>query len=113
MKNIFKLITMFFLMTTVCFANAFVVKKGDVKFTAVGKPGFLKIRGESKGQFPKGSIKIEKDSVTGEFDFDLKNLDTGIELRNTHMKDKYLEVAKFPSAKLVLKDFPLKSTEMK
>ena len=32
----------------------------------------------------------------------LKDLDTGIGLRDSHMRDKYIEVAKFPDAVLVV-----------
>lgn len=32
----------------------------------------------------------------------LKTLTTGMQLRDTHMKDKYLEVSKFPDAELVM-----------
>lgn len=84
-------------------------KSGEVKFTAIGKPGFLKIRGESAGNKPDGFIEVNNDSLVGEFTFDLKSLKTGIDLRDEHMKDKYLEVAKYPTAKLVIK--PLSITE--
>ena len=75
--------------------------ENSVAFEGVGTPGFLTIEG--KGAKVKPTIKTEKDGkVSGIFEVDLKALDTGIALRNDHMRDKYLEVGKFPTAKLVL-----------
>lgn len=87
-------------------------KTGEIKFIAVGKPGFLKIKGESKGVAPQGSLKLESNLSNGEFVFDLNSLNTGIDLRDEHMKDKYLEVKKFPQAKLILKDFKVTTEEL-
>lgn len=93
-------------------ALTFKTNGGDVKFVAVGKPGFLKIKGTSNGSYAKGNLNLSADSLTGEFEFDLNILDTGIDLRNEHMKEKYLEVKKFPSAKLSLKPLALKRTDL-
>ncbi len=108
MKRIIYMLTLMFLFQPQSFATTLTAAGGDVKFTAVGKPGFLKIRGESKGTSPTGNLKLENEQVTGEFHFDLKSLDTGIELRNEHMKDKYLEVGKYPQAVLTLDPIPVK-----
>ena len=63
---------------------------------------------------PAGSFKAETKEVTGavvvkgtEVQADkivvsLKNLDSGISLRDNHMRNKYLEVAKFPEAILTM-----------
>lgn len=75
--------------------------KGQVVFEAIGKPSFLKIKGQGEG--PEGEITI-KDTVTGTFKFKMATLDTGISLRNEHMKNKYLEVEKFPSAELKIEE---------
>lgn len=80
-------------------------KGGKVEFLAIGSPGFLKCRG--KGAEPKGKVAIKDGKANGEISFDLKSLDTEIEKRNEHMRDKYLEVAKFPTAILRLKDVPV------
>lgn len=88
------------------------VKSGDIKFTAVGKPGFLKIKGESKATAPDGKIKIENNSASGEFVFKLESLTTGIDLRDEHMKTKYLQVAKYPNAKLSFKDLKITEAEL-
>jgi len=71
-----------------------------VTFEAIGKPSLLRIEG--KGNAPKCALKVIKEKVTGEFEFDLESLDTGITLRNSHMKEKYLKTKEFPKAKLVL-----------
>lgn len=93
--------------------------KGGVEFQAVGKPSLLRING--KGTPPKGEFTVGGDNasgtkgsdgkiVTGEITFDLATLDTGIEMRNSHMKEKYLEVGRFPQAKLKLTEVVLPSS---
>lgn len=74
------------------------VKSGKVSWTAVGNPGFLKIDG--KGGVPTGSAKLAGGVLTGSFEVQLKAYKTGIDLRDTHMKEKYLEVDKYPRAVL-------------
>ena len=71
---------------------------GEVEFFATGRPSLLRIHG--KGVAPQGSFTVQNNRVSGEGTFDLTSLDTGIEMRNHHMKEKYLEVAKFPVATL-------------
>jgi polyisoprenoid-binding protein YceI len=86
--------------------------QGQVRFTAIGKPGFLKIRGESGDHKPDAKIHLRQNLLEGEFSFDLSHLKTGIELRDEHMKTKYLEVDKYPLAKLVLSPIPLTVQEL-
>lgn len=75
-------------------------EQSPVTFLATGKPGFLKIKGE--GGSVAGSAAIEQGKLTGTFDVALAPLKTGIDLRDEHMHGKYLESAKFPTARLVL-----------
>lgn len=82
------------------------IESGKVEFLAIGKPSFLKVKGV--GTTPKGSLTLEGDKTSGEFTFDLSSLDTGIALRNEHMKDKYLEVGKYPVATIRFQDVPAK-----
>jgi polyisoprenoid-binding protein YceI len=82
--------------------------KGKIEFLAVGNPGFLKING--KGAAPKGDLQVEGNKVKGELELDLSSLDTGMSLRNKHMKEKYLEVGKYPKAILIIKDQALPKT---
>ncbi len=86
---------------------------GTLSFTAIGKPGFLKIRGDSKPAGPVGSVEFTDSGLNGKFTFDLSTLDTGIEMRNQHMKEKYLEVGKFPKADLALTGLKVTPEELK
>jgi len=89
-------------------------KSGSIDFLAVGKPGFLKIKGESKNNaFAVGEVKVEKTQVQGEFQFNLENLKTGIELRDEHMKLKYLEIEKAENKTAKLKITKLEVEEGK
>lgn len=80
-------------------------EQGHILFEAVGRPAMVKIKGNGKG--PEGTLKVAQKMVTGEIHFSLETLDTGIDLRNEHMKDKYLETKKYPKAVLSLKEVPL------
>lgn len=73
---------------------------GHVEFTAVGWPSALTIRG--KGDGLEGRLAVEGAFVSGTLTFDLTGLTTGIGLRDRHMKEKYLEVARHPRAALAL-----------
>jgi len=72
----------------------------SVEFTAIGKPGFLEINGT--GAVASGTIVEEVGKVSGTIEVLLSPLKTGLELRDKHMKEKYLDVAKFPKAVFVL-----------
>ena len=74
-----------------------------VEFKAVGRPSLLKIPGKST----QLEVKLEREdsgALKGSFEFPLDTLETGIGLRDSHMKEKYLETAKFPTAKLEITD---------
>lgn len=75
---------------------------GRVEFVALGRPAMLKIKGESRG--PEGQLELNKEVVKGELKFQLEGLNTGIGLRDNHMKNKYLEVGKYPSAILKIEN---------
>lgn len=66
------------------------------KFNAQG-PGGLAIVGKSDG-----AVTVAEDGGNVTVTVALKDLDTGIGLRNKHMREKYLEVDKYPNAVLVL-----------
>jgi polyisoprenoid-binding protein YceI len=72
---------------------------GSSEFVAVGKPSALKIHGQSKDGL-SGSLSLDGTSVAGTIIFAVEKLDTGVELRDHHMKEKYLETKTFPDAKL-------------
>lgn len=71
-----------------------------VTFEGVGTPGFLAIEG--KGGKVKGALTVKDEKSSGTFEVDLKDFDTGVALRNEHMKKKYLEVHLYPTAKFIL-----------
>jgi len=74
--------------------------ESPVSFLATGKPGFLKIRGE--GASLSGAATDEGGKLSGSFKVALSALKTGIDLRDEHMKEKYLETGKHPEASLTL-----------
>ena len=56
-------------------------------------------RFEARTTAVKGDVTVAegKPEVAGTFTVDLRTLDTGIGLRNTHLRDNYLEVSRGPS----------------
>lgn len=75
---------------------------GKCEFYAKASIGVLEFTGT--GCTVEGKPKIEAGKVSGEFTVDLSKLDAGV--RTDHMRDKYLEVAKFPKAVLKLDPMP-------
>lgn len=78
---------------------------GDVQFEATGKPSMLKIKGLGEGAI--ADLKVDKGLLSGTVRFKLSTLDSGIELRDKHMKEKYLQTGEFPEAILTFKNFSL------
>ena len=79
---------------------------GTVEFFAVGWPSALKIHG--KGAGPEGDIVLTGDGARGSIAFDLESLETGIALRDRHLKENYLQTARYPKATLALSSIDLK-----
>ncbi|MBK8213431.1 MAG: YceI family protein [Myxococcales bacterium] len=77
---------------------------GSVEFTATGPAG-LKIVGTTS------QITVREDGANVVVTVPLAGLDTGIALRNKHMREKYLEVDKFPTAELTVARSALKVGE--
>jgi polyisoprenoid-binding protein YceI len=78
--------------SNISYAQVFTTEIGDVTF--VSKAPLLEFEGKSSNL--TGMVNAATDSV--DFYIDLNTLDTGIELRNRHMRESYLETAKFPFA---------------
>lgn len=76
-----------------------------VEFLAVGRPSLMKIRGT--GGKLKGKLELSGGSISGELSVPLDPVKTGIELRDEHMKKKYLETEKFPEATLTISSLTL------
>ncbi len=111
MKNKLKQLTSVMVLANGILAHAEVAAfkteaaKGEVSFKAIGKPAFLKIEG--KGEGPEGKIQIDGKKMSGTMTLSLKNLSTGIDLRDEHMKEKYLKVNENPNAVLAFKEIEL------
>ncbi len=71
-------------------AQSFITDKGNVVFTSTAP--LLEFNGISNHL--NGLIDFSENTV--DFYLDLNTLDTGINLRNRHMRESYLETAKFP-----------------
>lgn len=83
--------------------------KNTVSFIAVGNPGFMKIKGEVKQEGAvSGNFVVNENKITGSAVVKLDSFDTGLDLRNDHMKNKYLEVKKYPDAVLTIDPVTLK-----
>jgi len=85
-------------------AQSWRATQGDVKIAVPLRPGggF-----EAKTQALKGTLTLaESDPVhlSGELEVDLATIDTGIQLRNQHLRENYLEVSKPGFDKAVLSD---------
>ena len=76
--------------------------EGATEFYAIGRPSAIKIHG--KGSPPRGTLTLTNNHLNGIATLDISSLDTGMQLRNEHMKNKYLEVKTYPEAKLNFKD---------
>ncbi len=73
----------------------------NVSFTALG-PGGLKIVGTTS------DLQLSEADGNVTVRVPLANLDTGIALRNKHMREKYLQVQTYPNADLVVSRASLK-----
>jgi len=82
-------------LTVTAAAHAAIARSGDasVTFNASGPAGLTIVGTTSE----LAVAETEQDVVVT---VPLRNLDTKIDLRNKHMRDKYLEVGKFPNAEL-------------
>ena len=79
--------------------------KGSISFTATGTPSFIKIEGKGKGA--NGELSVTGKFAKGTFKFLLDTLDTGIDVRNEHMKEKYLNTKEFPESTLEITQLSL------
>jgi polyisoprenoid-binding protein YceI len=88
-------------------ALAYTFKESKVGFLATGSPGFLTIKGEGgKLSGECRPLNKKKGHVECFLSVDLSHLTTGIDLRDSHMRDKYLEVKKHPKAFLNIGSVP-------
>lgn len=73
-----------------------IVDGSELTFHATGKPSLLKI----KGQCNKLNGKVDRDGnqASAEFKIPTACLETGLDLRNKHLKEKYLAATTYPEA---------------
>lgn len=98
------------LFITLTFLSPLLAKTIEVKnhahvsFNTTASPGGVRIVGEANNskepRTVKGTYELNPNDFSGHFEVALKNLDTGIDLRNKHMHEKYLETEKFPTVVL-------------
>jgi len=76
--------------------------RSAVEFLSLADPSSLKIKGRSKAEnLVLGSLKLENAKLSGSATYKVTEFDTGIELRNRHLREK-LEFDKFPNSKFEL-----------
>lgn len=86
------LVLFFFLFSNVATAQSYLTESGYVNF--LSKASLNEFNGESEKL--NGLIDLSQNLL--DFYVDLNTLDTGIGLRNKHMRDNYLETEKYPFA---------------
>lgn len=96
------LLNFFLIISLFNFAHAKPVKISDCKisFKTIGQPVLVSIEGKS-GTPCEGSLDLEeKDFKAAIITMELNQLDTGIPLRNKHLRENYLHTDKFPVSTL-------------
>ena len=74
--------------------------ESDIKFSATGKPSFIKANGSVP--LVEINLSLAKNEISGTAKVDLSKLDSGIELRDEHLKEKYLHIKKYPNATIFI-----------
>lgn len=78
------------------------IKECVVIFETTANPGLLNISGD--GGKCTGTITEKGGKYSAVINSKLNDYQTGISLRNSHLRDKYLETKKYPTAELSFKD---------
>lgn len=108
MNRIIALIAFFFGGVLAAYPIDLGATTNKVEFLAVGQPSAIKIRGKlDDGKALGGKLEIVEGKLQGTAEVKLESFDTGINLRNQHMKEKYLETAKYPQSTVTLKPVTL------
>jgi polyisoprenoid-binding protein YceI len=81
------------------FAAPLKIKSSAVVFEA-NVPNFFDIPGE--GGKLTSDLQTDGKSIWGEVEVNLADFETGMSLRDDHMLNKYLQVKKYPKAKLIV-----------
>lgn len=78
------------------------IETSEIKFKAIANPGFLEIEGKGAKAIDS-TIIVNGDDVTGSVKVLLKEIVTGMDLRDKHLHGKYLDTEKYPVASLDFK----------
>ena len=84
-------------------AMASEIKNCKITFETIGKPVLVQIKGQSDEPCV-GSYTLAGNQLTAaEFKMKLDKIETGIPLRNKHLRENYLHTDKFPEAVISVK----------
>ena len=76
------------------------ILESEIKFSSVGNPSFIKVNGTVP--LVEVNFTIVGDKINGTATVDLNKLDSGIGLRDKHLKEKYLHTKKNPKATILI-----------
>ncbi len=83
-------------------SETYVIKSCKVSFETTGSPVLVKIIGSSKKPCV-GNVEVDGSVIkSSQITMELDEIDTGIGLRNKHLRENYLHVDKFPVATVKL-----------
>ncbi len=84
--------------------------ENDIEFQAAGFPDTLYIFGSVRKKVEsalKGQFIIKNNALFGTTELAMDRCETGIEKRDLLMRDRYLEIRKWPTAKFICDEVPL------
>lgn len=81
--------------------ETFKAANSKADFYALGKPSMLKIHGTA--QSVNGTLNKKGDVYTGTFAMPMDSFESGMKLRDRHMKEKVFEVEKYSASEFTLK----------
>ena len=102
---------LFIFLCQLIFAQNYRIENAEMSFLAVARTVGIESDLEGKGNCLSGYINLDR--MTFSFVYDLWQMDTGIELRNDHMHENYLETEDYPEAKFSGKIIEIKNNELR
>lgn len=94
-RRVVSMLTLLLVLSSAAVAAVNQTGPAAASFTGKGPAGF-KLEGKSD------QVIVKQDGTRVAVSVPLATLDTGIDLRNRHMREKYLETDKYPNATLVV-----------
>jgi polyisoprenoid-binding protein YceI len=83
----------------------YTVSGGSLDFWALVQPSSLKVHGTTSDM--TGSMNQNKNVLSGFLEVPLKNFETGMAVRNSHLKEKVFETDKYDKAKLSITELKI------